>query len=164
MVLSRSAVRVSRFLVHRDEWHLRSKITASEQQGVRKLVSVKASPAAVSSMPQPLALAHCFLRKPHTLHSCPIFGQIFVGSFLRAMVLCTGALPSWSSVNTSVVCPVAPLPPKIKSTIFPVSRLLCFYSERSPLRFIYIFSESGPSLPSLTLSHPSPFIYIYSSV
>ena len=124
-------------------------------------MSIKASPAVVSSMPQPLALAHCFLRKPHTLHSCPIFGQIFVGSFLRAMVLCTGALPSWSSVNTSVVCPVAPLPPKIKSTIFPVSRLLCFYSERSPLRFIYIFSESGPSLPSLTLSHPSPFIYIY---
>ena len=105
-------------------------------------MSVKASPAAVSSMPQPLALAHCFLRKPHTLHSCPIFGQIFVGSFLRAMVLCPGALPSWSSVNTSIVCPAAPLPPKIKSTVFPVSRLLCFYSERSPLRFIYIFSDA----------------------
>ena len=132
-------------------------------------MNVKASPAAVSSMPQPLALAHFFLRKPHTLHSCPIFGQIFVGSFLRAVVLCTGALPSWSSVNTSVVCPVAPLPPKIKSTIFPVSRLLCFYSERSPLRFIYIFyifSESGRSLRSLTLSHasiPHP-LYIFSSV
>ena len=102
----------------------------------------------VSSRPQPLALAHCFLHKPHTLHSCPIFGQIFVGSFLRAMVLCTGAPPSWNSLNTSIVSPAAPLSPVrwnlpsskyLDSYAFIVGGVLC-------ILYIYFQSLTPPFL------------------